>query len=273
MDDEEKKRLRREILEDVGRLLHGHLAARAWGRLLVEVVAGEDGEPVVAGVDVEDIVGDEAAVDAAFGPDHVQPLLPVLAKATEALCGLEDVALEDVRGGTFLRRGEGDFAWLPGLVHLPSAALDAAWDQVTDALRVKQAKLEERFAIRSHDRYDADLERQEIVFSRGGAPRLRARATLLGTFSLAARTWAWGSGNQSLSPGIRASSAALVDGILERGLWELSTPVFALDEPTAWALCAFVCDRAGGDGLWCYENRGGLVFLLLRDPKECAEAV
>jgi hypothetical protein len=60
-----------------------------------------------------------------------------------------------------------------------------------------------------------------------------------------------------------------VDGILERDLWELSTPVFALDEPSAWALCAFVCDRTGGEGIWCYENRGGLVFLLLHEAKEC----
>lgn len=270
MEDEEKQRLRREILEDVGGMLRSELAAEAWGRVLVQVERGDDGEPVVAGVDVEDIVGDETAVDAAFAPDHVGPLLSVLAKATEALCGLEGVGLEEVRGGTFLRRAEGGFAWLPGLVHIPSAALERAWDQVSDALRTKQARLEERFAIRSHDRYDADLERQEIVFTRGGVPRVRARATLVGTFSLAARTWAWGGGNQSLSPAIRASSAALVDGILERDLWELSTPVFALDEPTAWALCAFVCDRAGGEGLWCYENRGGLVFLLLRDVKECA---
>jgi hypothetical protein len=270
MEDDEKQRLRREILEDVGGMLRAELAADAWGRVLVQVERSEDGEPVVAGVDVEDIVGDEAAVDAAFAPEHVGPFLPVLAKATEALCGLEGVALEDVLGGTFLRRAEGGFAWLPGLVHLPSAALERAWDQVTSALRAKQAGLEERFAIRAHERYDADLERQEIVFSLGGMPRVRAKATLVGTFALAARTWAWGGSNENLSPAVRASSAALVDGILERDLWELSTPVFALDEATAWALCAFVCDRAGGEGLWCYKNRGGLVFLLLRDVKVCA---
>lgn len=270
MEEHEKQRLRRQILDDVGGILGAELAAEAWGRVLVQVERRHDGEPVVAGVDVEDIVGDEAAVDAAFAPEHVEPLLPVLAKATEALCGLEGVALEDVRGGTFLRRAEGGFAWLPGLVHLPSAALERAWDQVAGALRTKQATLEERFAIRTHDRYDVDLERQDIVFSRGGVPRVRARATLVGTFSLAGRTWAWGGSNENLSPAIRASSSALVDGIVERDLWELSTPVFALDEPTAWALCAFVCDRTGGEGLWCYENRGGLVFVLLRDVRECA---
>src|SRR6516165_10606596 len=99
MQDEEKQRLRRELLDDVGIVLRGELAADAWGRVLVEVVRGEDGEPVVAGIDVEDIVGAEAAVDAAFEAEHVRPLLPVLAKATEALCSLEGVALEDVRGG------------------------------------------------------------------------------------------------------------------------------------------------------------------------------
>src|SRR5580700_6430788 len=118
MQDDEKSRLRGEILAEVGTLLREHLAADEWGRVLVEVVRDEHGEPVAAGIDVEDIVGDEARVDEVFGGDAMRPALPVLAKATEALCGLEGVELDDVRGGTFLRQQAGGFVWLPGLVHM-----------------------------------------------------------------------------------------------------------------------------------------------------------
>ena len=53
-------------------------------------------------------------------------------------------------------------------------------------------------------------------------------------------------------------------------MWELSTPVFAADEATAWALAALVCDRAGGDGVCCSRKSDGLVFLLLREMHDAA---
>src|SRR3974390_1399623 len=110
MADEESapERMRQDILDEIGGLLRDHLEAEQWGRVLVAVVRRDDGEPAVADIDVEDIVGDEARIDAAFGMQNIGPLLPVLAKATEALCGLAGVELDDVGGGTFLRQpGDG----------------------------------------------------------------------------------------------------------------------------------------------------------------------
>jgi hypothetical protein len=63
-----------------------------------------------------------------------------------------------------------------------------------------------------------------------------------------------------------------VDSIEDRDLWELSTPVFATDELTAWAIAAFVCDRMKGDAVVCVPDREGLVFLLLRDVSAPGDA-
>lgn len=268
MHDAEKVQMRREILADVGELLQGQLAAEEWGRVLVEVGRDDAGEPFVEGMDVEDIVGDEGRIDAVFGDEAVRPLLPVLAKATEALCELEGVELDAVRGGTFLRQRAGGFGWLPGLVHLPSVAFEAEWDALVAKLDAKNAALEERFAIGHHDRYDVDVEKESIVFSSGGQARVVARATLIATFSRLSRTFGWGGSNRHLPEAVRRVSAGLVDSILERDMWELSTPLFAADEGTAWALAALVCDRAGGEGVYRSPYEGGLVFLLLRDVRE-----
>jgi hypothetical protein len=267
MHDAEKARLRREILDDVGTLLREKFAADEWGRVLVEVVRDEGGEPAVANIEVEEIVGDEARVDAAFADESARPLLPVLAKATEALCALEGVELEDVGGGTFLRQRGGMMAWLPGLVQLPSSALEAKWDELVARLDEKNGELEQRFGIGGHDRYDVDVEKETIVFSTGGKPRIVARATLVATFSRASRTLAWGGGNKNLPQNVRDAAAALVDSILERDMWELSTPLFATDEPTAWALCALVCEYAGAAGVYRSPYEAGVVYLLLRDVR------
>src|SRR5580658_1738860 len=103
MDPAEASRMRREILDDVGALLREQLAASEWGRVLVEVVRGADGEPAVANIDVEEIVGDEGRVDAVFAGEGMRAVLPVLAKAAEALCAFDGLDLADVRGGTFVR--------------------------------------------------------------------------------------------------------------------------------------------------------------------------
>jgi len=265
MDPAEASRMRREILEDVGALLREQLAADEWGRVLVEVQRGPDGEPAVTDVDVEEIVGDEARVDAAFGGDGVRSLLPVLAKAAEALCGLDGLDLDDVRGGTFVRLGDEGFAWLPALVHTPSVGFDRARDAAVAALRTRNDRLAERYGIARETAHEADLAQGTITFTPAGRPAVHARATLVGTFVPATRTWGWGGSNPHAPEAIRRASAALADAIPERDMWELSTPVFATDESTAWALAALVCDRLGGDGVYCGSEPEGLVFLLLRD--------
>jgi hypothetical protein len=199
-----------------------------------------------------------------FGGEAMRPALPVLAKATEALCGLEGVELENVGGGTFLRQPSGGFAWLPGLVHMPSASLDRQWDELVARLKAKTEALEERFALSRHEREDVDVDRQEVVFSTGGHPRVVARATLIGTYSLASRAFAWGGSSRNLPERARLASAELADAIPDRDMWEVSTPVLAADEPTAWALAALVCDRLAGEGVHCSRHSEGLVFLLLR---------
>ncbi len=261
MDDDEKRRLREEILGDVGAVLREQLAADEWGRVQVEVVRGEDGEPVVAGIDVEEIVGDEARVDEAFGGEAARGVVPVLAKATEALCALEGVELEDVRGGTFVHYGEG-FAWLPGLVRAPSGALDETRDALGLALGAKNEALRARFPS---DRIELDADAGTLKWSHEGRVTATARATLLGTFARTSRTWAWAWSHPELAEPVKRASAALTDAIEDRSVWEISTPVFATDEPTAWAIAAFVCDRVPGEGVQRLAQDEGALFVLVRD--------
>jgi hypothetical protein len=265
MDDVETRAMRREILDDVGAILHEELAADEWGRVLIEVVRGPDGAPVVAGIDVDELFGDEARVDETFGGERVRAVLPVLAKAVEALCALDDLDLEDVRGGTFVRMPDERFAWLPSLVRAPSAVLDQERDDLVPKLRATNDAFHERFGRPANDRMGIDLGTEKAAWAVSGREPMCARATLIGTYAPQARTWGWGSSNPHAPESVRRSSAALVDAIEERGLWELSTPVFPTDELTAWAVAAFVLDRAKGDAVVCVPDDEGLVFVLMRD--------
>jgi len=264
MDDREARAIKRDILADVGAILREELAADAWGRLLVEVGLAPDGTPTVANIDVEEVIGDESRVDAVFGGAGVRALLPVLAKAVEALCALDGLDLDAVRGGTFVRLEEGDFAWLPALVRAPSVSLDRDRDRLLAKLRAKNERLAEVHDFPRGGRVAIDLAHERLVFSREGGRAMHAAAQAIGTFAPASRTWGWAGSNPHAPESVRKSASAIVDAIPDRDMWELSTPAFATDETTAWALAALVCDRAGGDGVYCASEEEGLAFVLLR---------
>jgi hypothetical protein len=187
----------------------------------------------------------------------------MLAKATEALCALDGVSLEDVRGGTFIRRVDGEgFAWLPGLVRAPSPALDEEREALLAELRRKNDALRARFPS---DSIELDVATRTLRWSQAGKVTATAQATLLGTFARAPRTWAWAWSHPELPDEMKRASSALTDAIQTRTIWEISTPVFATDEPTAWAIAALVCDRAKGEGVQRLAQEDGAVFVLVRD--------
>jgi hypothetical protein len=268
MEEREARAMRRDILADVGAMLREELAAEAWGRLLVEVGPAPDGSPTVANIDVEEVIGDEARVDAVFGGPGVRALLPVLAKAVEALCALDGLDLEEVRGGTFVRLDDGGFAWLPALVRAPSVGFDRERDRLLAKLRAKNERLAEVYAFPRGGRITVDLAGARLAFARGEGPGMRAVAHAIGTFAPSSRTWGWAGSNPHAPEIVRKASSAVVDAIPDRDMWELSTPAFATDETTAWALAALVCDRAGGDGVYCASGPEGLAFVLLREVGE-----
>jgi hypothetical protein len=265
MDEAEARQMRREILDDVGALLRDFFAADEWARALVTTMRGRHGEWMVASIDVEGIVGDEARVDAAFGNAAVRQALPAIAKATEALAALDGVDLDQLGGGTFLRRSDGRFAFLPGLVRTPSARFDQRRDDLVRDLGAKNEELRRRFGIGDDARFDADLVLGTITIRRGDQPVARAKVRVIGSWSEDARTWAWAGANPNLPPEARAAAAALTDAILERDIWEISTPHFTTDEGTAWALAALVCDHAGAAGVHRAPHAEGTVLLLLSD--------
>jgi hypothetical protein len=260
----EAEEMRAEILEELGPVLIEQLAADEWGRLLVAVVPR--GETfVVSHVDVEDLVGSEARVEQALGGPAAREVLPLLAHACEALAATFEVDLAEVEGGTFLRRREGGFAFLPGLVHAPSEAFDRLAEERVPRVLARQEALHRRGVT---ERFELDLEAGRVSFDRDDGGLVTARAVLLGTYAQDSRTWGWAWANPSLGEAVTGPSRRLCDEFPQRDAWEISTPQFATDPGTAWALAAVLAEEAGAEAIYRAPHPGGLVFLLLFDLRE-----
>jgi hypothetical protein len=263
VEPNERAQARAGILGELAGLFEAAFAWDTWGRLLVHVAVDDGGEPIVVDVAVEDIVGDEARLAEAFEGPEVRGALPALARAVEALVAIDDLDLEALGGGTFVRAPEGRVAFLPGLVRSPSAAFDRERDDAVARVRARERALAARFGL-GEDARVVPAERGRARIERGGRGVAEADAVVLGTFSRPRRQFVWGAANLSLDEAERKACQALLDVMPQRESWEIGTIGFVSDEPTAAALCAWVCDTLGGDGVARIEGDGGPIFVLLR---------
>lgn len=262
VEHDDPKQAEQQILDEVSGLLFEHLAAAEWGRLLVVMELTQDGEAYqVVDLQIEDVIGDEAKIEAAMRGEGSVAMIPVLAEATLALCELTGVDLEEVGGGTFVRRADGGVAFLPGLVRVPSDGFEALVHERVDAAMARQRELETMLGVR--DRFELDLRAGTITFLDGDRVTARARATLLGSFSDTTRTWAWAWGNDTLPEELRAPSRDLCDRFARRDLWELTTAQFSTDLGTCWQLAALLTAEAGASGFYRAPQDHRHVFLLL----------
>ncbi len=262
MDARERDRQRQEILGELTLLLREHLALAAWGRLLVFVERRPDGSLRVSDLQVEEIL-DDAAVERAFDGEGARASLPALASAVEALTLLDELDVDELGGGTFVRGDDAAF-WIAGCVRTPSKAFDDRRDGALARVREKNASLLERFEIGGAALIDADMLAGTARALVGGVPRASAAQLVIGSFSRRRRSWVWGAHNPTLVDEARRRAAVELDALRDRSMWEVSTQGFVTDEPTAWALAALLADERGLDGIARVDTKEGFVLLGLR---------
>lgn len=260
-----------DILSELHELFRSAFAWGTWGRLLVSVVPNELGDLVVNDILVEEVLGDEAALDAVFTSDDARSSLPALASAVEALSLLAGVPREAIAGGTFVQTPEGEVAFLAGLVRAPSPSIDARRDDLYAELRRKNAILEQRYGVGAGADISADMEAGTVTITRDGKPAATGSQIVIGSFASVARWWVWGAHNPSLEQAARRRCADLLDRLADRSPWEISTQGFETDEATAWLLAALVAVEHDLEGVARVPaGKDGFVLLGLRDL--CAAA-
>ena len=225
--------------------------------------AGRTAAPVVAGMDVEELFGDEARVDAGLRRGaRARRSCPCSPRPSRRCAPSTSWTSTTCAAAPSCGCPASASAGCPALVRAPSARLDGERDELVAKLRAKNDAFHERFgrpARRSPRR--RPRQREGRLVRRGeGAARRRARRS--SGRSRRARARGAGAAPTRTPPSrCGARRPLLVDSIEERDLWELSTPVFATDELTAWAVAAFVCDRVKGDAVVCVPDpRGSCSF-------------
>lgn len=109
-------------------------------------------------------------------------------------------------------------------------------------------KCEREFHISSWPRWDYDLDRGILTFSRDGQPKVVASIQVVGSTSLSSGTWLWSWANKSFPPGVtKEVEKVRAFGELEN-LPELAQAKRPADEHLGWEMTAIAAKVLGAKG-------------------------
>ena len=134
-----------------------------------------------------------------------------------------------------------------------------------DRLEAAQADLFEQFSLNDWERWDWDMEKQELVFSHEGRKRVIASVAFVGTYSTKSCTWMWAWGNESLPEQVRTVLSAVKSAGEETGYRRLALGHWAAEEHDGWHMTAYAFDVLGGLGAYRTPSDNGYVYMVIRD--------
>lgn len=136
-----------------------------------------------------------------------------------------------------------------------------------DELTIKQDRLQERFDLSKHERWDYDQETGEIVFSNAGVPAVAGRFQIVGSISTVNDTWLWSWANFSLTPNIFEKLHTVRTFGESQGFANLTTPKWPASEEDGWELTAVAAKVLNADGAYRTPSGSGFLFMLLMDVR------
>lgn len=106
--------------------------------------------------------------------------------------------------------------------------MDERWESLVAGARAMMAQRQpatfQRFGLNYGIRYEWNLDRGEMVFSRKGMPVVTAKLHYLGTFSPSEGTWLWGWANETIPPAATTRLGEIRRYGEEQGFSKLTTP-------------------------------------------------
>ena len=155
-----------------------------------------------------------------------------------------------------------------------SGASQESWrdfvETCTVDLQRKMDRLDERFAIAHHARWDWNQDRAEIVFSNDGVPAVVATIAFVGTLSRRANTWMWSWMNTSLTPAVVGGMARVRDYGEALNRPHLNVPIWPADETDGWEMTAVAAHLLDAEGAYRTPDDRGFTYMILSNVRAAA---
>lgn len=138
----------------------------------------------------------------------------------------------------------------------------------TEALQVKQERLEREYSLGRYKRWDWDQRRAELVFSNDGVPAVVATTELVGSVSMQSGTWLWSWANSSTLESVRSRIEAVYDVGESKDFPYLTVPQWPAETVDGWEMAAVAAHVLDADGVYRAPNGHGFAFLALSQVRK-----
>ncbi|HXW56371.1 MAG TPA: hypothetical protein VEJ67_11520 [Candidatus Cybelea sp.] len=121
---------------------------------------------------------------------------------------------------------------------------------------------EKEYHISSWPKWEYDLDRGTLAFTRDGVLKVLASIQVVGTTSISGGTWLWGWANESLTPKVTAQLAKVrVFGETEN-IPELTKAELPDDEYLGWGMTAVAAKLLAAKGAYRCPGENGFVYVI-----------
>lgn len=129
-------------------------------------------------------------------------------------------------------------------------------------LAARNSRVETEFGIGNLPRYEYDLFRRELWWGEIGAPKFRARATIVGSHSATSSTWLWSWANPHFSD-VPLGEIEKVRAFGEaEAITKLTEQQWPADEFDGWEMTAIAARLLESQGAYRSPSGNGFLYLL-----------
>ncbi len=146
-----------------------------------------------------------------------------------------------------------------------AAAYQSAISEYLDDLQEAMSKTTDEYALDKWERWDWDMESEELVFSQDGRSRVVAKVAFVGTYSEKSETWMWAWGNGSLPDNVRTSLRQVKEEGAMSGFLKLASAHWPATDCDGWDMTAYARKVLGGIGGYRTPTDTGHIYMVIMD--------
>ena len=136
-------------------------------------------------------------------------------------------------------------------------------DDACEELQRRQDQLIRDYRLGEWERYDWYQERQELVFSQGGEPKVVAKIQFVGSYSTRSNTFRWAWANDTMLPEMKSAVLQVKQLGIEKRWHKLTEPQWPATEQDGWNMTGVAARVLDAKGAYRSPDETGLTFMVI----------
>jgi hypothetical protein len=138
-------------------------------------------------------------------------------------------------------------------------------DSCLEGLESKQQHLNNNYGLGTFEKYNIDLEKEEIHFLKNDHVELKATIIPIGSFNTKSKTWMWGWANEAFPGKLRKKSSKIKNLKEITGFDMFINKMAEIDEDMAWEVTGMAVEYLNSQGAYCSSTNNTIYYYSINE--------